>query len=123
MPFKKIFLIDIRGVRNGGTVKKTELVDLMNIADPYDLNGDGSKVFTFPYTTIESVLPLDASTLLVLNDNNFPGGDGRELAADNTEFLKIRLAQPLYGWKQARRHFDNRPDRCGLIEAQDSGWH
>lgn len=123
-PFKKIFLIDIRGVKNGGTVKKTELVDLMNIADPYDLNGDGSKVFTFPYTTIESVLPLDASTLLVLNDNNFPGGGGRELAADNTEFLKIHLAQPLYGWKQARRHFDNKPDRCGLIEERrDDYWH
>lgn len=117
-PFKKIFLIDIKGVRNGGTVKKTELVDLMNIADPYDLNGDGAKTFTFPYTTIESVLPLDAWTLLVLNDNNFPGGGGRELAADNTEFLKIRLSQPLYGWKQARKHFDHRPDRCGLTEVR-----
>jgi len=63
----------------------------MNLADPLDLNGDGSTVFTFPYVTIEDVLILDPRTLLVVNDNNFPGGGGRELASDNTEFLRIRL--------------------------------
>lgn len=90
-PFKKVFLIDLEGVADGGTVKKTELVDLMNIADPDDLNGDGKTVFTFPYVTIENVLLLNARTLLVVNDNNFPGGGGRELASDNTEFLRITL--------------------------------
>jgi hypothetical protein len=34
---------------------------------------------------------LDSRTLLVVNDNNFPYGGGRELASDNTEFLRIRL--------------------------------
>ena len=91
-PFKKLFLIDTTGVANGGTVKKTELVDLMNIADPNDLNGDGKTSFTFPYVTIENVMVLDANTLLVVNDNNFPYGGGRALASDNTEFLKISLA-------------------------------
>ena len=90
-PFKKVFLIDLKGVPDGGTARKTELVDLMNLADPFDLNADGKNVFTFPYTTIEDVLVLDARTLLVVNDNNFPYGGGRELASDNTEFLKIRL--------------------------------
>lgn len=114
-PFKKIYLIDIKGVRNGGTVKKTELVDLMNIADPDDLNGDGSKAFTFPYTTIEDVLILDASTLLVINDNNFPYGGGRALAADETEFLKIRLAKPLRGWRPEQRQ----AAQCALSDKQD----
>jgi hypothetical protein len=68
-----------------------ELVDLMNLADPFDLNDDGSKTFTFPYVTIENVLVLDPRTLLVVSDNNFPYGGGRELASDNTEFLRIRL--------------------------------
>jgi hypothetical protein len=90
-PFKKIYLIDIEEVADGGMVRKTELVDLMNVADPFDLNGDGSRIFTFPYVTIESVLVLDPRTLLVANDNNFPYGGGREPAADNTEFLRIRL--------------------------------
>jgi hypothetical protein len=67
----------------------------MSIADPNDLNGDGSTAFTFPFTTIESVLILDAHTLLVANDNNYPGTGGRNLGSDNTEFLKIRLDQAL----------------------------
>lgn len=91
VPFKKLFLIDTQGIPAGGTVAKTQLVDLMNIADPDDLNGDGSKVFTLPYVTIENVLVLNARTVLVANDNNFPGGGGRELASDNTEFLRITL--------------------------------
>jgi len=94
-PFKKIFLIDSSQKDSDGFAKKTELVDLMNIADPGDLNGDGSTIFTFPYVTIESVLVLDSQTLLVVNDNNFPGGGGRNLLSDNTEFLKISLAAPV----------------------------
>jgi hypothetical protein len=94
-PFKKIFIADLNGVADGGLVKKTELVDLMNIADPNDLNSDGSTTFTFPFVTIEDVLVLDSKTLLVVNDNNFPGGGGRSLLSDDTEFLKISLANPV----------------------------
>jgi hypothetical protein len=94
-PFKKLFRIDIGQLDADGNVKKTELVDLMNIADPNDLNGDGKTTFSFPYVTIENVLVLDAKTLLVVNDNNFPYGGGRALASDNTEFLKISLANPV----------------------------
>ncbi|MET0335324.1 MAG: esterase-like activity of phytase family protein [Rhizobacter sp.] len=91
LPFKKVYLIDLEDVQPGGVARKLELVDLMKLADPHDLDGDGSTVFTFPYTTIENVLILDPRTLLVVNDNNFPYGGGRELAADHTEFLRIRL--------------------------------
>lgn len=94
-PFKKIFLIDINDVDNGSFVHKTELVDLMNIADPHDLNGDGSHLFTFPFVTIESVLPLNPKTLLVINDNNYPGVGGRDLNSDNSEFIKIKLDKAL----------------------------
>jgi hypothetical protein len=94
-PFKKLFKIDLNKVGTDGSVEKTELVDLMNIADPNDLNGDGSTTFTFPYVTIENVHVIDAHTLLVVNDNNFPGGGGRALTSDNTEFLKIHLDDAL----------------------------
>lgn len=94
-PFKKIFKIDLNQVDASGNVLKTEVVNLMDIADPHDLNGDGSSAFTFPFTTIESVLILDAHTLLVANDNNYPGTGGRNLGSDNTEFLKIHLDQAL----------------------------
>ena len=106
-PFKKIFIADIEDVANGGVVKKTELVDLMNIADPDDLNGDGKTTFTFPYVTIEDVLILDSQTLLVINDNNFPYGGGRELASDHTEFLKIRLARPIAGLNRGHHDHDD----------------
>ncbi len=90
-PFKKLFLIDLEGLGNGAVVTKTELVDLMNLADPLDLNGDGQTIFTLPYVTIENVLVLNPHTLLVANDNNFPYGGGRALGADLTEFLRIAL--------------------------------
>ncbi|MFO0690057.1 MAG: esterase-like activity of phytase family protein [Myxococcota bacterium] len=94
-PYKRIFVIDVDTVDANGFVQKTDLVDLMNVADPHDLNGDGSTTFTFPYVTIESVLILDPRTLLVINDNNFPGGGGRDAAPDQTEFLRIRLDAPI----------------------------
>ncbi len=95
-PFKKIFRIDLNRLDADGNVFKTEVVDLMNIADPDDLNGDGSTAFTFPYVTIEDVLILDANTLLVINDNNYPGTGGRVAGvSDPTEFLRISLASPV----------------------------
>ncbi len=94
-PFKKIFRIDLNRVDAAGFVAKSEVVDLMNISDPNDLNGDGSTTFTFPFVTIEDVLILDANTLLVINDNNYPGTGGRNLLSDNTEFLKISLSNPV----------------------------
>jgi hypothetical protein len=90
-PFKKLFKIDINLTDGAGHVKKTELVNLMNIADPNDLNGDGSTTFTFPFVTIENVIMVDDNTVMVVNDNNFPFGGGRAATSDNTEFLLISL--------------------------------
>ena len=95
-PFKRLYLVDIDGVAPDGAVRKTLLVDLMDIADPHDLDRDGRTRFDFPYTTIENLLVLDRRTLLVANDNNFPYGGGRAEAPDATEFLRIRLEQPLW---------------------------
>lgn len=94
-PFKKVFKIDIAKLDANGFADKSEVVDLMNIADPHDLNGDGSQLFTFPYVTIEDILIVDKNTILVMNDNNFPGGGGRSTAPDSTEFLLISLSQPI----------------------------
>ena len=90
-PFKRLFKIDIDQRDADGYVKKTLLVDLMNILDPNDLNGDGNTTFTFPYVTIEDVLVLDANTLLVINDNNYPGTGGRNAGSDPSEFLRISI--------------------------------
>lgn len=90
--FKKIFKIDLDKVDAEGFAEKTLVVDLLDIADPHDLNRDGKLTFDFPFVTIEDVLILDAHTLLVINDNNYPGNGGRTvLGPDSTEFIQIRL--------------------------------
>jgi len=41
-------------------------------------------------------LLVNERTLLVLNDNNYPGSSGRAFgASDNNEFILIELAQPV----------------------------
>jgi len=96
--FKGVFLVDLDQVDANGRLLKRNVLDLLDIADPNDLNRDGSTGFTFPFVTIESVLAVDAQTLLIVNDNNFPGGGGRGPGvADNNEFILVRLDSVLPG--------------------------
>lgn len=93
--FKKLFLIDTKGVDRGGYVAKTELVDLMDLADPRGVGGLGER-FSFPYFTIEDVEIIDDTTLAVMNDNNFPamGGRGQDVV-DVNEYIEITLPEKL----------------------------
>jgi glycerophosphoryl diester phosphodiesterase len=94
--FKKIFKVDITKKDANGNVLKEEVVDLLNIQDPNDLNKDGSNKFTFPFVTIEDVTVLDNNTILVANDNNYPFSTGRSATApDNNESIVLELDQPL----------------------------
>jgi hypothetical protein len=94
--FKKVYKIDLSKVDANGFAEKVEVVDLLDIADPNDLNGDGRLTFDFPFVTIEDVLIVDANTLLVINDNNYPGNGGRTtVGPDNTEFILVSLDQRL----------------------------
>jgi glycerophosphoryl diester phosphodiesterase len=94
--FKKIYKVDISKKDGNGNVLKEEVVDLLNIQDPNDLNKDGNTKFTFPFVTIEDVLVLDNNTILVANDNNYPFSTGRSAtAADNNESIILELAKPL----------------------------
>lgn len=94
--FKKVFLVNLDDVDANGFLVKHEVVDLLSIADPHDVGGTGTGVFTFPFVTIESVIPLGRRRIGVLNDNNYPGSAGRTAGQpDNNEFIVIRLAQPL----------------------------
>ncbi|MFL9453095.1 MULTISPECIES: glycerophosphodiester phosphodiesterase family protein [Nostocales] len=93
--FKKIFKVDLSQKDANGFVAKEEVANLLNVQDPKDLNGDGSQLFTFPFVTIEDVLVLDRNTILVANDNNYPGGGGRSSAPDNNEILVLELGTTL----------------------------
>jgi glycerophosphoryl diester phosphodiesterase len=49
-----------------------------------------------PYVTIEDVLVLDANTILVANDNNYPGTGGRGAdLKDRNEMIWLKLEKPL----------------------------
>ena len=93
--FKKIFKIDIADVNEEGFVAKEEVVDLLNIADPNDLNNDGSQAFEFPFVTIEDVVVVDKNTILVANDNNYPFSVGRPPEIDNNEIILVELDKSL----------------------------
>ena len=93
--FKKIFRINLSQVDANGFVSKQEVVDLLNIEDPNDLNGDGETTYDMPFVTIEDVVVIDEDTILVANDNNYPFSMGREEDIDNNEIALINLEQPL----------------------------
>ena len=93
--FKKIFKIDLSNIDEDGYVEKELVVDLLNIADPNDINNDGSTTFTFPFVTIEDVVVVDENTILVANDNNYPFSMGREGDIDNSEIILLELDKPL----------------------------
>jgi hypothetical protein len=109
-----------------GNLLKEEVADLMNIYDPRDVAGDGrtKTVFTFPFQTIEDLLVLDETTLLVINDNNFPFSSGREFGvADNNEFILIHTAPLIRGKDHcgAGKHEDGELDADEYDRSEDRG--
>lgn len=101
--FKAIFQVELQGVDQ--PVKKTQVVDLLNLRDPFGLGtpiqpgdvGLGS-TFAFPFTTIEDVFVIDRNHIGVLNDNNFPFSIGRHVGSgkpDDNEFIIIELDESL----------------------------
>ncbi|MBC7896902.1 MAG: esterase-like activity of phytase family protein [Cytophagaceae bacterium] len=98
---KKIYEIDLRRVERGGVLVKRLVLDLMYIRDPMGISqparpgefGVGDP-FSFPLQSVESLEILDASNLLIANDNNYPFSDGRWTARDrpdDTELIIVRL--------------------------------
>jgi glycerophosphoryl diester phosphodiesterase len=93
--FKKVYKIDLSKKDANGFVAKEEVADLLNIPDPQDLNKDGSTTYKMPFVTIENILVIDATTILVGNDNNYPFSTGRTSGIDNNEIVQIGLDKPL----------------------------
>ncbi len=72
-------------------LSKSLRADLLRINVRRPRGGTGP-LFRYPWLTIESVHALDARTLLVVNDNNYPatGGRGADVR-DLTEWIWLRL--------------------------------
>lgn len=104
--FKRIYRIDLSKAAPDGVLAKTLVADLMLIKNPDALTTPEANTiglgfdFTFPFQTIESVYPIDATTLIIVNDNNYPFSSGRRpgpegKAADDNEFILITLPMAL----------------------------
>jgi hypothetical protein len=93
--FKRIYLVDLERADADGVLEKIAYIDLMAMQDPDGIAPRGSKdgVFTFPFVTIEDVDMVDENTIVVANDNNYPGSTGREAGrADDNEYILLDVA-------------------------------
>jgi hypothetical protein len=109
---KKLYLFDLDRVDPAtGILRKRLLVDLLDIDDPEDIGGSLAGIpadkFNFPLQSVESVTPIDAFTLLVGLDNNYPGGNGRVPGTpDGTEIITLRCNVPLRNLRVPNRASD-----------------
>ncbi|GAA1638888.1 esterase-like activity of phytase family protein [Actinoplanes couchii] len=94
---KRLVVTDLDKAGPDGVLPRRTVADLMHIADPNGVSTPArpgeygvGKLFSFPLQSVESVLPLGGTRVLVANDNNFPGNDGRIPGrADDTELIVI----------------------------------
>jgi hypothetical protein len=97
---KKVYLVDLRRVDAAGFLRKRLVLDLLEIRDPEGVSlparpgefGVGDP-FSFPLQSVESLEVLGGERLLIANDNNYPGSDGRWVARDrpdDTELIVVR---------------------------------
>ena len=96
--FKKVYEVDLNREDSDGYLVKREVLDLLSIRDPDHISEPGREgdvglgdPFSFPFQTIESILPLGNGKLLLLNDNNYPLSAGRNPdQPDDTEAIIVR---------------------------------
>lgn len=96
--FKRIYLVDFSKIDENGLIKKVAYIDLLDMKDLDGIapRGTVDGVFAFPFVTIEDVDVVDATTIVVANDNNYPGSTGREAGrADDNEFILLDVGTML----------------------------
>ncbi|MES2415248.1 MAG: esterase-like activity of phytase family protein [Pseudomonadota bacterium] len=96
--FKRVYKVEMNDANVGGPVRKIGYIDLMNIADPNKLSRKplNNGVLTFPFFTIENVDVVDATHIVVGNDNNLPFSSSREPnKADDNEMVLLEVGELL----------------------------
>ncbi|MBA8901476.1 esterase-like activity of phytase family protein [Phyllobacterium sp. P30BS-XVII] len=91
---KRIYKIEMTDQNVGAAVRKIGYIDLLNIADPdkKKRQGGGEGFYDMPFVTIENVDVVDATHIIVGNDNNLPFSAGRAVdKADDNEFVILEV--------------------------------
>jgi hypothetical protein len=94
--FKRVYKIEMSEANVGAAVRKVGHIDLMNIQDPAKISkqGEMGSAFTFPFVTIEDVDVVDATHIIVGNDNNLPYSSGRMLGKqDDNELILLEVPE------------------------------
>ncbi|WP_427308233.1 esterase-like activity of phytase family protein [Cupriavidus sp. H39] len=94
--FKRVYKVELTDANAGGPLRKIGYVDLLRIADPRKLARkpltDG--MLAFPFFTIENVEVVDATHIVVGNDNNLPFSSSREPnRADDNELVLLEVGE------------------------------
>ncbi len=94
--FKRVVKIEMNDANVGKPVRKIAYIDLMKIQDPDKKSrkalNDG--VLAFPFFTIENVDVVDATHIVVGNDNNLPFSSSRDPnKADDNELVLLDVAE------------------------------
>ena len=96
--FKRVVKIELNEANVNGPVRKIGYIDLLNIADPDKLARKPlvGGVLSFPFFTIENVDVVDATHIVVGNDNNLPFSSSREPhQADDNELILLEVGDLL----------------------------
>ncbi|MBA8806338.1 esterase-like activity of phytase family protein [Promicromonospora sukumoe] len=93
---KRVYEIDLGRTDRDGFVRKELVVDALRIDNPRGIDaGEGyglGETFALPVQSFETVLFVDKDTLLIGNDNNYPGNDARVTGTpDDTEMALVDL--------------------------------
>jgi len=93
---KRVYKIEFNDANVGKAVRKIGYIDLLNIQDPDNKKkaGDIAGVYNMPFVTIENVDRVDATHIIIGNDNNLPFSAGRAVdKADNNEFSILEVGE------------------------------
>ncbi|MGM9425340.1 esterase-like activity of phytase family protein [Hydrogenophaga sp. MI9] len=92
--FKRVYKIELNEANVGAPLRKIGYIDLLHIADPAKLARKplvGGEL-SFPFFTIENVDVVDATHIVVGNDNNLPFSSSREPnQADDDELILLEV--------------------------------
>ncbi|HEX8488433.1 MAG TPA: glycerophosphodiester phosphodiesterase family protein, partial [Propionibacteriaceae bacterium] len=96
---KRVYRVNLGREDQEGFAPKTLVVDLLKIANPDEIGTEASPgaygvgtEFSFPFQSVETVVPLRNGNLLIANDNNYPSNDARYPGRpDDTEMIEIDL--------------------------------
>ncbi|MBX4928404.1 esterase-like activity of phytase family protein [Rhizobium binae] len=93
---KRVYKIEFNDANAGKAVRKIGYIDLLNIQDPDNKKKAGARdrVYDMPFVTIENVDRVDATHIIIGNDNNLPFSAGRAVdKADNNEFSLLEVGE------------------------------